>query len=438
MDKKGKKKGIVFLVTALALLLPWLAEGARADEESLLKEQLKVQTQLLQQMQERLEQLEARQRLKEQMLTHKLDEVAQKAEKKESIALPESIKWLESIKISGDLRYRHESIDEQSSGDWKAGVNRNRLRARLGVDAKVNDEWDLGLRIASGVGDPVSTNQDLDSSFSGKKLWLDRAFFDWHPAAIKGFDLVGGKIPNPFYAVGKNQLIWDHDLNPEGLAAKYQMPLNEACKLYMSGGGFWVGRASYTSLWAIQGYVNQKLENDSYLIGGASYYNYGNIEGHGDLYTPWAGGTTAKWFGNTSTGTPAVFANDYDIIEGFAEYGFKVDNMPVALFGDYVNNTAASKKDCGWLIGCTLNKAKDPGSWEFRYDYRDLDADAVVGQFNDSDFVGGGANGKGHWFGFTYQVAKNLQAAVTYYLDERKNLYQDEYHRLQVDLMLKF
>lgn len=112
--------------------------------------------------------------------------------------------------------------------------------------------------------------------------------------------------------------------------------------------------------------------------------------------------------------------------------------MPATLFGDYVNNTAASEKNSGWLIGCTLNKTKDPGSWEFRYDYRDLDADVVVGQFNDSDFVGGGTNGKGHWFGFTCQVAKNLQAALTYYLDERKNSYEDEYHRLQVDLMLKF
>jgi hypothetical protein len=438
MDKKEIKRGIVFFVTGLMLLLPWLAEDARADEVSDLKEQLKIQTQLLQQMQGRLEQLEATQRLKDQMLMHKLDEVAQKTEKKESVALPESIKWLEKIKISGDLRYRHESIDEQSSGDWKSGVNRNRLRARLGLDAKVNDEWDIGLRIATNAGDPVSTNLDLDKSFSGKDIRLDRAFFDWHPAAMKGFDFIGGKIPNPFYAVGKNQLIWDGDLNPEGIAAKYQISLNDACKLHLNGGGFWVQRASYTSLWAVQGYVNHKFENDSFLIAGASYYNYGNIEGHGDLYTPWAGGTTAKWFGNTATGTPAAFANDYDIIEGFVEYGFKVDSMPVALFGDYLNNTAASEKDTGWLIGCTLNKAKDPGSWEFRYDYRDLDADAVVGQFNDSDFVGGGTNGEGHWLGFTYQVAKNVQAAVTYFLDEKRNSYEDEYHRLQVDLMLKF
>ncbi len=28
-------------------------------------------------------------------------------------------------------------------------------------------------------------------------------------------------MKNPFLAVGRNQMIWDHDLNPEGLAAQY-------------------------------------------------------------------------------------------------------------------------------------------------------------------------------------------------------------------------
>jgi hypothetical protein len=429
MEKEKIGKGVLMLVLVFVAVLSWSAKATKADEISDLKEQVT-------ELQNRITQLEARQRLKERSFTEKIDEVAK--QKTEQATLPESLKWLENVKISGDLRYRHESIDDQSSGDWKSGVNRNRLRARLGLDAKVNDEWDLGFRIASGVGDPVSTNQDLDKSFSEKDIWFDRAFFTWHPAAMEGFDFVGGKMPNPFYTVGHNQLIWDHDLNPEGLAAKYQMSVNESSKLNVSGGGFWVERASYTSLWGIQSYLKHTLENNNYLITGASYYNYGNIEGQGDLYTPWAGGSTAKWWGNTTTGTPAVFANDYDIIEAFGEYGFEVNTMPVAVFGDYVNNTAASKKDTGWLIGCKFNKAKDPGSWEFRYDYRDLDADVVVGQFNDSDFLGGGTNGKGHWFGCTYQVAKNTQAALTYYLDEKKNSYNDEYHRLQADLILKF
>ena len=48
-------------------------------------------------------------------------------------------------------------------------------------------------------------------------------------------------MPRPFYRVGDNQLIWDDDLNPEGLAAKYELPINDSLKAYINGGGFWVG-----------------------------------------------------------------------------------------------------------------------------------------------------------------------------------------------------
>lgn len=98
---------------------------------------------------------------------------------------------------------------------------------------------------------------------------------------------------------------------------------------------------------------------------------------------------------------------------------------------------ASTSEDQGWLIGCKLNKAKKPGSWEFSYDYRDLEKDAVIGIFSDSDFIGGGTNGKGHRFGITYQLAKNLQAALTYFLNERGDN-GDDYRRLQADLKFKF
>ena len=108
------------------------------------------------------------------------------------------------------------------------------------------------------------------------------------------------------------------------------------------------------------------------------------------------------------------------------------------MFGSYAHNTAApSNKSDGWLIGTTFNKAKDPGSWQIGYDYRDLDSDAVVGQFSDSDFDNGGTNARGHRFNFTYQLAKNFQAGLTYFLDENKTT-DDKYRRLQADLLFKF
>jgi hypothetical protein len=353
--------------------------------------------------------------------------------------------WVKNIKISGDLRYRHESIDAETDGDWAKGRNRHRVRARLNIDAKLDEEWDVGIRLASGSADPTSTNQTLDESFSSKDFWLDLAYFDWHPLSMEGLNLYGGKMKNPFYKVGKTELIWDGDLNPEGIAAKYVMALSESDDLHINGGGFWVDESSSgvdTSLWGIQTYLNHKFENKQYILGGVSYFDYGNIKDRGDLkdtwYTPWLLGD-GSFFGNTATGN--TFDSDYDLVEGFAEYGFQWGGMPLAVFGNYVQNTVASTgEDEGWLIGLKLNKAKEPGSWDFRYNYRELEADAVLGAFADSDFIGGGTDGKGHEFGLNYQLTKNIQAGLSYFINERDrgSGNDDNYRRLQADLIFKF
>jgi hypothetical protein len=418
------KRILLFLVVPVFFAA---ATQVRADEIGDLKKQLA-------EMQARIEQLESQQK---KVI---VEEVNKAVEKKQVSALPDSMKWVEKVKISGDLRYRYEGIDSQSNGKWGPSVNRNRIRARLGLDARVNDDVDLGFRLGSGSQDPVSTNQTLEDSFDKKPVWIDLAYFDWHPGDIKGFDFVGGKMPKPFYRVGENQLIWDDDLNPEGLAAKYKLPISDTLEAYINGGGFWVGHpdtatAADTSLWGIQGYLKNTFEDKSYLLGGMSYYNYGNIQDQNDFAKVWKG--SSSFFGNTSVA--GDYKYNFEIVEGFAEYGFKVADYPVALFGDYAHNTAApSDKSDGWLIGTIFNKVKDPGSWQIGYDYRDLDSDAVVGQFSDSDFGGGGTNAKGHRFNFAYQLAKNFQVGLTYFLDERKNEDKDKYRRLQADLVFKF
>ena len=407
--------------------------SARADEISDMKKQIA-------DMQARLDQMEAQQK-------KVVAEEVNKAVEQKQAKLPDSIKWVENMKISGDLRYRYEGIDSWSKGKWSSkgesdSIERNRLRARVGIYDKINDEVDVGFRLGSGSnGDPVSTNQTEGDAFSKKPIWLDQAYFDWHPKAITGFDFIGGKMPKPFYRVGDNQLIWDDDLNPEGLAVKYEMPLSDSLKAYINGGGFWVGNpdnpdtavAASTSLWGIQGYLKNTFENKSYLLGGMSYYTYGHIEDEPNVSSTWG---KNSFFGNTSSG--GTYKYGYDIVEGFAEYGTKIADYPVAVYGDVAYNTdAPGSINNAWLIGTTFNKAKDPGSWQLGYNYREVQSDAVVGQFNDSDFNGGGTNARGHWFNFTYQLAKNFQTGLSYFIDENITT-NDKYRRLQADLVFKF
>ena len=296
------------------------------------------------------------------------------------------------------------------------------------------------FRLASGTGDPVSTNQTLGDSFSEKQIWIDWAYFNLHPDAIKGLNILGGKFATPFYAVGKNQLIWDSDLSPEGIAANYKLPLGDSDELFLNGAALWVEEREEgvdTSLWGAQAGLKHYLDGEKkkqYILGGLGWYCYGNIKGQSNLKNTWS--SSNSFFGNSSLG--GLFVNDYDILEAFGEYSFQMDKTPVSIFGEFVKNCAAeTSSDIGWLTGFTFNKAKDPGSWEFTYDYRDVQADAVVGALNDSDFIGGGTNGKGHRFTFTYQLAKNLQVGPTYFLNERGDR-DDDYRRLQLDVVLKF
>ncbi len=444
MEKRQRRKwGLSLLILTVVVLLPTMAAAAENGEDvNQLKAELEAQRQRQAELENRINQLENRQKLKERALTEKIEQAtATPASEQKRVEIPEALKWASKLHWFGDLRYRYEYIDQRED----EVRHRNRIRARLGLGVTVNDEWDLGFRLATGQGevsgDPVSTNQTLDEAFSKKPFWLDQAFLAYHPQWLERLDLYAGKIENPFYRVGKNQMIWDSDLTPEGVGLLYGMPLGEQTSLNWAAGGFWVNEESSdgdTSLWGLQGYLKHQFDKPTYLLGGASLFCYGNIQGEESLAAEWDN-NPGEFFGNTNVG--GVYAGDYDLFELFIEFGTQFQGLPVAVFGDWVRNSvaAASGEDTGWLVGVQVNKAKDPGSWQFEWDYRDIELDAVVGQFNDSDFIGGGTGGQGHRFAFGYMLAKNVASTLTYYRDKFDGRNDDvDYDRLQADITVKF
>jgi hypothetical protein len=435
----------------MAMMLSPAAAMAVGDVQDVnqLKAELQAQRQRQADLEDKINQLEARQKLRERTLDQRIEQAAAQPEKKEEPkeegkkkegAIPDILQWASKVGLYGDFRYRYEYIDDQSKTSDR---NRNRIRARVGLNAKVNDEWNLGFRLATGegtqAGDPVSTNQTLGGSWGRRPIWLDLAFLNYHPQWAKGMDVFAGKIDFPFYRPAKNQLIWDHDLTSEGGAILYSRPLGEKTTINLGAGGFWVVERATdvdTSFWGVQSYVKQQISGPTYVLGGASGYWYPQLRGQPALSLQWQS-PTSNFFGNSNTG--GLYTENYELFEPFCELGTQIGKMPVAVFGDYVVNAAASTKNTGWMVGGSLNKAKDPGSWQFDYDYREIQADAVVGQFNDSDFVGGGTGGRRHRFGFSYVLAKNVVPSLTYYLSQyagRNN--NADYNRLQADVVVKF
>jgi len=363
----------------------------------------------------------------------KIDAMVDKAfeEKKADLKLVPD--WVNNLKIKGDFRYRHEWIDDESEA---ADRNRHRIRARVGVYGKINDEVDFGVRLASGSTTATTTNQDLTGGFSSKDIFLDLAYFDYHPAAVQGLKVLGGKIKNPYHKVGNSDLMFDNDVTPEGIAATYKTKLGDNTDAFGTFGGYYVAERENdadTSLWALQTGLTYQIPNMEkvYVTGGGGYFGYGNVQGE----------TALDGFnGNKNDGTD--YDSDFDIIQAFGEVGFPVCGLPFKVFGEYLENTGAdSGEDHGYLLGASIGKCKKPGSWQFAYNYRQLDADAVIGALTEGTFAGGGTNVKGHTLSLAYQLAKNWQLGVSYMLAEKTDTATDnttDHDVVLVDLKFKF
>ncbi len=347
--------------------------------------------------------------------------------------------WVDTLTVKGDLRYRYESITEDDKDDRQ----RDRLRARLGASAKVNDKVKAEIQLSTGDNDPISGNKTIGDGFLKKDMGLNLAYLDWNPA--EGLNLIGGKMKNPFICV--SDLVWDGDLTPEGAAAKWERAAGPLT-LYANGAYLWVQERSTapdmdTKLNAGQLAARFQFSDEVYLLVGGSYYTYDNIDGMDVI--DWEGKN--KTYGNSSANgavvkgvTNKVYKMEYNEVETFAKVVAWV-GMPLEFYGQYVVNQDAEANDTGWLAGVTLGKAKNVGTWEAGYNYRELEKDAVLGAFTDSDCWGGGTDGRGHKFMARYQIAKNVQLGATYFLNEKPiadSSKTHDYDRLQLDVVASF
>jgi len=369
------------------------------------------------------------------------EQIAATAKKTNDLSVfDQKLAWAARTQLKGDVRFRQETVKIQGeSNNGGRDKDRQRIRARLGAYTEVNSQVDTGIRIATGSSDDArSTNQDQDNYFDKKSIWLDLGYIDYHPDQIKNLHVIGGKMLQPWVNMG--DVIWDSDINPEGLALTYKYPLGSSAELFGSLGNYNLkdnvdgeGVQFRHDLRLTSGQLGTRFsvtDNLKMTLGG-SVYAYQND----------------KDSRCTTTTTPCALAvngnsadNEFRLYEGFAQADIGGLAVPLAFYGQYVkNNDAVTDQDTAWLIGA---KSKVFG-FNLDYNYRDVQRYAVVGALTDSDFAGGFTGARGHKFKVGYDIDKNFAVGATYFLTKADYASAPGYrdanaNTLQLDAEAKF
>lgn len=401
-------------------------------------------------------------------------------------AVPE---WVDRFKLEGDLRlgYQRDMFANGNAPEVNfqaAGQNidntlltrdRTRLRARLGVTARVTPAIAASLRLATGnTTDPVSTNQTLGNTNNKYNFTLDRAF-----VRAKSDDFLpwlttsAGRIPNPFFST---DLVWDDDLSFEGVAF-HAFDTASAAKTwrpFATVGAFPLQDVSPSasnlakSKWLVgaQAGVEWVPSNDMRAKVGMALYNYRNISGVRNTFGSTLQNDTAPKFrqkgnsvfdidndGNPTTNLFAL-SSDYRLINVTGALDITLSNPThLMLTADYVRNIGFNQaktlartgavlntQTTGYMLRAALGSPemllKD--DWQVSLAYRYLGADAVLDAFTDSDFHLGGTNNKGFIVGAQYGLGRNTWLAARWLSSREITGLPLSINTFQVNLNAKF
>ena len=288
------------------------------------------------------------------------------------------------LNVSGDMRLRYQG--DYSDADMP-DRHSSQVRARLGATYAVNDRVTVGARLVTGdPDDPNSTDVQLSNFNDDLDVSLDLAYGQVNFGDLK---LYGGKIPQPF---ARTDLVWDSDVNPQGVSAMYKRPLADGSALRANSLFFVVDENAVA---ADSTMVGGQLGYDSAAFGGwkfdasAAYYDYrlGSV----------AGGDAGDFRSNLRN-PDGSYRSDFDLADLLigATWSGAGERWPVRVLGDYVHNFgAATDADTGYGIDLVLGRASKPSDWRLTYGYSVAETDSVLAAFS-HDNIGIGTNYKLH------------------------------------------
>lgn len=366
--------------------------------------------------------------------------------------------WMRRLRIFADARLRYqyifydkENFNEEyvrSKGEFTdeilntwADEQSFKYRIRFGLESR-NQYFDAAIRLSTGnTTNPISTNATFGDYFNKDTVVVDQAYIKLKPWDF--LSIYGGRMPNPWFST---DLVWDADLNFEGLVLAVNKSVTEKITPFVTIGAFPLQQSDVTSLddtsqhakWLYAGQIGLKRKDIKGISAqiGLAYYYFSNITGEFNE-TGIAGATDWSmppytqygntWFQIDPLNDPAKFGLASEFKEAnvtaLLDIGF-FDPVHIILTGDYVRNFGFNKSDVaartgdadpgewidGYKIGLSVGHTdiRERGKWRAFFNYKYLGKDAVVDAFTDSDFHIWGTDARGWMVGGEIGLFKNV------------------------------
>lgn len=357
---------------------------------------------------------------------------------------PEPAKDSKKISFFGDFRLRVQNETQEPN----QARGRQRMQLRAGFKADLTEELQVIGRLMTGTSATsgnVTLGDDGSPGSGRKSIGVEQAYLNYQP--LKFMNWQAGKISSPFVFVGKNQIILDRDITPEGLAVKLPIDLDDNWKLSFIGLTSQI-RENYdkagldltdSQLNGAQAILQWKNQDTSVLLGGGSFaftaikdYEPSKFVAKARDPNPEQGNTTQI---DINSGA-SVYTNNFDNSESFIEVKQKLGNWELSLFEEQVQNINLNSLNTATSSGIGVNYKQ----FQFIVWNQKIEKDAVMALFTDSDFADGFTSSKGRIIQLIYKASSNITWTYTGYdvVTLIDTDFPTSYKRSQLDLLLSF
>jgi polyhydroxyalkanoate synthesis regulator phasin len=371
---------------------------------------------------------------------------------------------LTELRLSGDVRTRFESrTGELPTGDHQE-TDRFRYRFRTSLTGKLLNDWSFGVRLETSAGSRSSNvtmgNDGGPFAKTDDTVNIGQIYLTYTPSPM--FNVTIGRMPNP---LNTTLMVWDGDINPEGLAEQFKQR-SGADEFSATLGQFLYSAANNQNTFGSNANVKDLL----LLAWQGGYKHY--FEGTTKFFqiTP----TIYSYVRTNEAKNPAAFKGEFTpanmtainnlfVVEIPFEFDWLIAGVPARAYGDVAinldgkqrakkfGNPELDNQNKAYTVGFQYGKAVNKGEWDTRIFYQSVEAFALDPNLVDSDLFDSRTNMQGVVIGGDYALGGATMFSVTAASGKRvkntigapgsgdiKNYALDKYWLLQADLVVKF